>query len=891
MTNFFYTLIIYPIVEIIELVFVFSQKVFKAPGISVLAIGAAISILTLPLYAVAEKWQQLERDTQKRLAPGIAKIKAVFKGDEQYMILSTYYRQNHYHPIFTLRSTFGLLIQIPFFIAAYSYLSHLEALQGASFFLIKDLGAPDALIPFRNGGINALPIIMTAINIIAGAIYTRGFPLKDKIQLYGMALIFLVLLYNSPAGLVVYWTLNNIFSLLKNLYYAIPSKHKAKILLASLSVGCIFMIYYLLAIHKGNIKVRANLSVLFGMIGLIPFALPLLRRFAEKLPRITAGPRETFIRFILAFGALWLLTGVFLPSMLIASSPQEFSFLDSYTSPVFFVGNTALQAAGLFLFWPFCLFFLFSEKVKKTFAIAGFILCISALCNCFLFPGNYGLISINLIFDENVSHPWNESLMNALVIIAVSIAAAFLFFIRRAYRIIPAVIVMVLISLGGLSLVNIIGIQKEFKKLQTSWQGGNEEITVLEPIFQLSKTGKNIIVFMLDRAMSIFVPYILEESPDLAEEFSGFVYYPNTVSFNGYTRIGSPPIFGGYEYTPLEMMKRGDVPMVDKHNEALLMMPRIFADAGYEVTAADQPYQNYSQKPDHSIYAPYPEITPRTTDSQYTNIWIKEHGIPLPSESGILKRNILWYSLFRVSPLAFRQGIYLLGDWCSPLLGQKLLLTLKGYAELDYLSELTGFDAKKENVALIMNNNTTHEPSLLQAPEYRPVLTVTNYGEGRFKKEAAYHTNMAAWKRIAEWFDLLKAENVYDNTRIILVADHGASQNFLGRQHGIPFDIEQFNPLLLVKDFYAGGSLKTDDTFMSNADVPAIAFAGLIENPVNPFTGNPVNMDMKKEPLYISVTGSIHVVEDDKNVVDVQGDYYVHGDDIYDPVNWSRAGK
>jgi mRNA-degrading endonuclease RelE of RelBE toxin-antitoxin system len=59
----------------------------------------AISILTLPLYAVAEKWQRIDRDTQKRLKSKLDKIKAVFQGDEQYMILSTYYRQNHYHPI------------------------------------------------------------------------------------------------------------------------------------------------------------------------------------------------------------------------------------------------------------------------------------------------------------------------------------------------------------------------------------------------------------------------------------------------------------------------------------------------------------------------------------------------------------------------------------------------------------------------------------------------------------------------------------------------------------------------------------------------------------------------------------------------------------------------
>jgi hypothetical protein len=37
---------------------------------------------------------------------------------------------------------------------------------------------------------------MTLINIVSGAIYTKGFPLREKVQLYLMALIFLVLLYH-----------------------------------------------------------------------------------------------------------------------------------------------------------------------------------------------------------------------------------------------------------------------------------------------------------------------------------------------------------------------------------------------------------------------------------------------------------------------------------------------------------------------------------------------------------------------------------------------------------------------------------------------------------------------------------------------------------------------
>jgi membrane protein insertase Oxa1/YidC/SpoIIIJ len=103
-------------------------------------------VCTLPLYFVTEKYAQKERDTQRHLKPKIDKIKAVFKGDEQYLLLSTYYRQNNYHPVFALRNTLSALIQIPFFVAAYSYLSHLEALRETPFLFIKDLSKPDALL-------------------------------------------------------------------------------------------------------------------------------------------------------------------------------------------------------------------------------------------------------------------------------------------------------------------------------------------------------------------------------------------------------------------------------------------------------------------------------------------------------------------------------------------------------------------------------------------------------------------------------------------------------------------------------------------------------------------------------------------------------------------------
>ena len=124
-----YTIILYPLVQLIEISFKIFLKLFDNSGIAVLGVSLTVTLLCLPLYIVAERWQEIERETQKKLKPGIDRIKAVFKGDEQYMILSTYYRQHHYHPIMALRSSFGLLIQIPFFMAAYTCLSSLPELQ------------------------------------------------------------------------------------------------------------------------------------------------------------------------------------------------------------------------------------------------------------------------------------------------------------------------------------------------------------------------------------------------------------------------------------------------------------------------------------------------------------------------------------------------------------------------------------------------------------------------------------------------------------------------------------------------------------------------------------------------------------------------------------------
>jgi YidC/Oxa1 family membrane protein insertase len=887
MIDTLYTIIIYPITLIIEFVFVAAQNLFKETGLSIICVSGAFSVLCLPLYLVAEKWQEIERNVQQQLAPKIAKIKAAFKGDEQYMILSTYYRQNHYHPIYAMRSTFGLLIQIPFFIAAYTYLSHLDALRGASFLFIKDLGKPDMLLPIA-GGINALPIIMTLINCASGAVYTRGLAVKDKVQLYGMALVFLALLYNSPAGLVLYWTLNNVFSLLKNSYLKIPFKKKQSLLLGVLSAFAFFLAYYSIFMLHGSSRIRMLIAVLFISVGILPWIIPFLTGLFKKIKYIPWTAKETLPLFIFSALILWTAAGFFLPSMLIGASPQEFSFIDDMGSPLPFILTTSIQAFGLFILWPLMIYFLFSEKTRKAFSLLAIIIALSALANMFIFSGDYGPISSDLVFTGSVSHNIKEIAVNVLALVMLIVIVSFIY-LKGNKKILPSLALMLFIALFSLSLKMIYSIHVEFKKLSEYFTKEQKTDKTISPILQLSKTGNNVIVLMLDMAQSVFIPYIFEESPELNQKYEGFVYYPNTVTFNGWTAGGAPPIFGGYEYTPQGLNKRPDVSVGDKTKEALMLMPRLFSSSGFSVTITDPPYAGDNWIPDLRIYDELSDVHSYITDGTYTDLWLKQNNIALPRRGEVLKRNILLYAIFREFPIAFRQALYFRGSWFAPFSENKMRQFLNGYAVLDNLIGLTGFEPEKTDSVILMVNNTVHEGLFLQAPSYKPQLTVTDYGKGHFNKEIFYHINIAAIKRLSEYFDFLKSNNVYDNTRIILVSDHGVLENTYVTRTGLPFPVDQFNPILLVKDFNAKGEMKTDMTFMSNADVPTLAMEGLIENPVNPFTGNAITTTRKNDPLLI-LTHRVRRINNTTVELSPRNSYFVH-DNIFDEKNWSRLEK
>ncbi|MBQ6304328.1 MAG: YidC/Oxa1 family membrane protein insertase, partial [Clostridiales bacterium] len=125
-----YTFVISPLELLFEVIFTIANRLIGNAGLSIIFLSLAVNFLVLPLYKRADELQAEERDIQIRMAPMIKHIKSTFKGDERFMMLQEYYKINHYKPVYALKSTASLLLQIPFFIAAYNLLSGMQSLQG-----------------------------------------------------------------------------------------------------------------------------------------------------------------------------------------------------------------------------------------------------------------------------------------------------------------------------------------------------------------------------------------------------------------------------------------------------------------------------------------------------------------------------------------------------------------------------------------------------------------------------------------------------------------------------------------------------------------------------------------------------------------------------------------
>ena len=210
-----YTILIYPLELFIKLILENAYALLHNYGLSLVAVSIVISFILLPLYQLADRLQKKDKEIRAAMQPQIDDIKKAYSGYQRHLYIKALYRQYGYHPLSTLKASLGLVIQIPFLLAAFNLISSYEALQGTSFLFINDLSRPDRLLSLGGVTVNFLPILMTLVNFGASYFYAKDLPRSEGLQMVLIALVFLVILYGAPSGLLVFWTCNNIFSLIK----------------------------------------------------------------------------------------------------------------------------------------------------------------------------------------------------------------------------------------------------------------------------------------------------------------------------------------------------------------------------------------------------------------------------------------------------------------------------------------------------------------------------------------------------------------------------------------------------------------------------------------------------------------------------------------------------
>lgn len=194
-------------------------------GISILIVTVIIKLL---MFTLANKsYRSMKR--MKNLQPEINRIKNLY-GDDKARLnqeIMALYKKEKVNPV---AGCLPILVQIPVFFSIYKVLYVTIEMRQAPFYgWIKDLSAPDptsifnlfGLLPFSPPSflmIGAWPILMAITMFLQQKMSPEpADPVQAQVMKF-MPLVFLVMFSSFPAGLLIYWSWNNILSIIQQYY-------------------------------------------------------------------------------------------------------------------------------------------------------------------------------------------------------------------------------------------------------------------------------------------------------------------------------------------------------------------------------------------------------------------------------------------------------------------------------------------------------------------------------------------------------------------------------------------------------------------------------------------------------------------------------------------------
>jgi YidC/Oxa1 family membrane protein insertase len=179
-------------------------------------------LFKLAFYPLNKKQAESMKKMQE-LSPQIKALNEKYADDPKTKQEKTIelYKKNGTNP---MSGCLPMIVQIPIFIALYTAFSDTADLWHSPFLWIKDLSEPDtvfttpklALIGVLT--INILPLIMVGTQIIQSRMTTVSTDPNQKMMMYMMPFIMLYFFWSMPAGVTMYWTMQNILSIAQQAY-------------------------------------------------------------------------------------------------------------------------------------------------------------------------------------------------------------------------------------------------------------------------------------------------------------------------------------------------------------------------------------------------------------------------------------------------------------------------------------------------------------------------------------------------------------------------------------------------------------------------------------------------------------------------------------------------
>ena len=193
--------------------------VFGSYGLAIIVLTILVKLILWPLTAQATRSQKKMQSLQGPMS----KLREKHKGNSQKLNqeMMKFYKEHKVNPF---AGCWPILIQIPIFLGMFWMLRSAAELYGQSFLWANDLSEQDHVAQVQGFSLNVLPILMVITQWFQMKLnpMQMGPELSDAQRINAkmmrfMPFMFLIFLYFFSSALVLYWTIQNLMTILQTL--------------------------------------------------------------------------------------------------------------------------------------------------------------------------------------------------------------------------------------------------------------------------------------------------------------------------------------------------------------------------------------------------------------------------------------------------------------------------------------------------------------------------------------------------------------------------------------------------------------------------------------------------------------------------------------------------